>query len=94
MSYPAAVTTTAPPPQTRDTAADRTAPPAGDGDAGDGDAGDGPAAAGDPFTAEEYAQFAAEDGRAGRVIGWLLCFLFVYTILVASAAIWWTLTGG
>ena len=48
----------------------------------------------DPFTAEEYAQFAAEDGRAGRVIGWLLCFLFVYTIFVASAAIWWTLTGG
>ena len=48
----------------------------------------------DPFTAEEYARFAEEDGRAGRVIGWLLCFLFVYTILVASAAIWWTLNAG
>ena len=48
----------------------------------------------DPFTEEEYAQFAAEDGRAGRIIGWLLCFLFVYTILVASAAIWWTIEAG
>ena len=51
-----------------------------------------PAAA--PFTAEEYRQFAAEDGRAGRFIGWLLCALFVYTILVASAAIWWTMHAG
>ena len=51
-----------------------------------------PAAA--PFTAEEYRQFAAEDGRAGRFIGWLLCALFVYTILVASAAIWWTTHAG
>ena len=59
-----------------------SAPPAGDGVNG---------TPGDPFTAEEYRQFAADDGRAGRVIGWLLCALFVYTILVASAAIWWTL---
>ncbi|NNJ25603.1 hypothetical protein [Alienimonas chondri] len=44
----------------------------------------------DPFTADEYRQFAMEDGRAGKLIGWLLCALFVYTILVASAAIWWT----
>ena len=57
-----------------------------------------PAAAGepgaDPFSGEEYRQFAAEDGRAGTFIGWLLCVLFVYTILVASAAIWWTLNAG
>ncbi|MFH5804017.1 hypothetical protein [Alienimonas sp. DA493] len=46
---------------------------------------------GDPFSADEYRQFAREDGRAGRLIGWLLCALFVYTILVASAAIWWTM---
>ena len=50
-----------------------------------------PAVGGDPFSAAEYRQFAEEDGRAGRFIGWLLCALFVYTILVASAAIWWTL---
>lgn len=49
------------------------------------------AAAADPFSAEEYSQFAKEDGRAGKFIGWLLCTLFVYTILVASAAIWWTM---
>ncbi|QDT17904.1 hypothetical protein [Alienimonas californiensis] len=49
-----------------------------------------PTAGGDPFSADEYRQFAREDGRAGRFIGWLLCALFVYTIIVASAAIWWT----
>ncbi|MEM9701771.1 MAG: hypothetical protein AAF907_04945 [Planctomycetota bacterium] len=50
-----------------------------------------PKRTGEPFTIEEYRQFAAEDGRAGKLIGWLLCALFIYTILVASAAIWWTL---
>ena len=45
----------------------------------------------DPFSVEEYRQFAEEDGRAGQLIGWLLCALFIYTILVASAAIWWTI---
>ena len=77
-----------PPPTADDDATDRPAAPARNGG--------GPAAPAaappDPFSAEEYAQFAAEDGRAGRAIGWLLCFLFVYTILVASAAIWWTVT--
>ena len=78
---------TAPPPA----AEDQAGPPAAEPPA---PAPIPPAPPADPFTAEEYAQFAAEDGRAGRVIGWLLCFLFVYTILVAGAAIWWTLTGG
>ena len=45
----------------------------------------------DPFGAGDYARFEREDRTAGRVIGYLLCFFFVYTILVASAAIWWTL---
>ena len=83
---------TAPPPTEPATTA-ASAPPVGDGES-TAHLHPADAAAADPFTAEEYAQFAAEDGRAGRVIGWLLCFLFVYTILVASAAIWWTLTGG
>ena len=75
-----------------DTAPPPPAPPATDPAATEPAAPEAPPVkpAGDPFTPEEYRQFAAEDGRAGRVIGWLLCGLFVYTILVAAAAIWWT----
>ncbi len=72
--------------------APQTATPAGVAAPGaDGRSSGVPAAGADPFSADEYRQFAMEDGRAGKFIGWLLCVLFVYTILVASAAIWWTI---
>ena len=76
------MTETPPPPTAAEPAAER--PPGGTPPSGDGEPG------ASPFSDEEFRQFAAEDGRAGKVIGWLLCALFVYTILVASAAIWWT----
>jgi hypothetical protein len=31
-----------------------------------------------------------EDVQAGRVMAWLLCFFFLYTIVVTSIAAWWT----
>ena len=80
------MTRTPPPPTAVETVPEdppRNAPPGGDGET-----------VASPFSDEEFRQFAAEDGRAGKVIGWLLCALFVYTILVASAAIWWTANVG
>ncbi|MBA3313149.1 MAG: hypothetical protein M3552_13435 [Planctomycetota bacterium] len=43
-----------------------------------------------PFGAEEMQDLDREDVEAGRVIAWLLCFFFLYTIVVMSIAAWWT----
>ena len=43
-----------------------------------------------PFSHEELAQFDSDDTTAGRNIGKLLATIFLYTIIVMSAAAWWT----
>lgn len=43
-----------------------------------------------PFDAEELAALDNEDVQAGRVMAWLLCFFFLYTIVVTALAAWWT----
>lgn len=43
-----------------------------------------------PFDAEELAALDREDVQAGRVIARLLCFFFLYTIVVTALAGWWT----
>ena len=43
-----------------------------------------------PFDAEELAALDQEDVQAGRVMARLLCFFFLYTIVVTAIAAWWT----
>jgi len=43
-----------------------------------------------PFGDEEMQDLDREDVQAGRVMAWLLCFFFLYTIVVTSIAAWWT----
>lgn len=42
------------------------------------------------FGADELATLDREDGEAGKVIAQLLCFFFLYTIVVMVIAAWWT----
>lgn len=42
------------------------------------------------LSAEEYAALDREDVQAGRLIGRLLAFFFLYTIVVTILAAWWT----
>ena len=44
-----------------------------------------------PFSNEELGQFKADDIQAGRTIGKLLSTLFIYTVIIMSVVIWWTL---
>ncbi len=43
-----------------------------------------------PFGPEEQASLDQEDAEAGKLIGRLLSFLFLYTIVVTSLVAWWT----
>jgi hypothetical protein len=43
-----------------------------------------------PFDAEELAALDREDVQAGKVMARLLCFFFLYTIVVTVIAAWWT----
>ena len=43
-----------------------------------------------PFGAEELAALDQEDVEAGKVMARLLCFFFLYTIVVTVIAAWWT----
>ncbi|MGC1274743.1 MAG: hypothetical protein WBC44_13640 [Planctomycetaceae bacterium] len=43
-----------------------------------------------PFDAEELAALDQEDVQAGRVMARLLCFFFLYTVVVTALAGWWT----
>ena len=43
-----------------------------------------------PFDAEELADLDREDAQAGKVMARLLCFFFLYTIVVTVIAAWWT----
>lgn len=43
------------------------------------------------FTDEELQQFEADDQSAGTAIARILSTLFVYTLIVMSIALWWTL---
>ena len=42
------------------------------------------------FDDAELAALDSEDVQAGRVIARLLCFFFLYTIVVCAIAGWWT----
>ena len=43
-----------------------------------------------PFGPEEQASLEREDAQAGKLIGRLLSFLFLYTIVVTVLVAWWT----
>lgn len=43
-----------------------------------------------PLSAEEFAALDREDVEAGKLIGRLLAFFFLYTIVVTILAAWWT----
>ena len=43
-----------------------------------------------PFDREDLAQFDSDDISAGRAIGKMLAFFFLYTVVVMSLAAWWT----
>ncbi|HEX6985817.1 MAG TPA: hypothetical protein VF170_10585 [Planctomycetaceae bacterium] len=43
-----------------------------------------------PFDAEELAALDREDVQAGKVMARLLCFFFLYTVVVTIIAAWWT----
>ena len=43
-----------------------------------------------PFDAEELAALDREDVEAGKAMARLLCFFFLYTIIVTVIAAWWT----
>lgn len=47
-------------------------------------------AASPQLSADEYAALDREDVQAGRLIGRLLAFFFLYTIFVTILAAWWT----
>ena len=50
-----------------------------------------PPQAGPPMIdADELSSLDGEDVQAGKVIAQLLCFFFLYTIVVMSIAAWWT----
>ncbi len=51
---------------------------------------DAPPVPATPFREEEMRDLDREDVQAGRVMAWLLCFFFLYTIVVTSIAAWWT----
>jgi hypothetical protein len=44
----------------------------------------------DTLAPSEFAALDREDSQAGRVIGWLLAFFFLYTIVVSILVAWWT----
>ena len=50
-------------------------------------------AAGSPavFTDGEWQQFQAEDESAGRSICKILSTLFLYTLIIVSIVVWWTI---
>jgi len=43
-----------------------------------------------PLSPDEYAALDREDAQAGKLIGRLLAFFFLYTIVVTILAAWWT----
>jgi hypothetical protein len=43
-----------------------------------------------PFDAQELEDLDREDVQAGKVMAQLLCFFFLYTIVVTTIAAWWT----
>ncbi len=45
-----------------------------------------------PFDREDLAQFDSDDVSAGRAIGKMLAFFFLYTIFAMSLAAYWTWT--
>lgn len=50
-----------------------------------------PTQAGPPMIdADELKSLDGEDVQAGKVIAQLLCFFFLYTIVVTIIAAWWT----
>jgi hypothetical protein len=51
---------------------------------------DTPNAPASPFGEGEMQDLDREDVQAGRVMAWLLCFFFLYTIVVTIIAAWWT----
>lgn len=44
----------------------------------------------DSFAPGEFAALDREDVQAGKTIGWLLAFFFLYTIVVSVLVAWWT----
>ena len=42
------------------------------------------------FNQAEIEQFDADDTVAGRAIGKMLSWFFLYTVIVMSLAAWWT----
>lgn len=44
------------------------------------------------FTEEELQQFEVDDRSAGTAIARILSTLFIYTLIVMSIALWWTLS--
>ncbi len=49
-----------------------------------------PPAPATPLSPEEFAALEREDVQAGKLIGRLLAFFFLYTIVVTILAAWWT----
>ena len=45
-----------------------------------------------PFDREDLQQFDRDDVSAGRAIGKMLAFFFLYTIIAMSLAAYWTWT--
>jgi hypothetical protein len=45
-----------------------------------------------PFDREDLQQFDQDDVSAGRAIGKMLAFFFLYTIIAMSIAAYWTWT--
>jgi hypothetical protein len=43
------------------------------------------------FEIEELEQFRSDDAAAARTIGKILSTLFLYTLIVMSLVVWWTL---
>lgn len=43
------------------------------------------------FQATEIEQFDQDDVQAGRAIGKMLSFFFLYTIIAMAISAWWTL---
>ena len=43
------------------------------------------------FTTAEIGQFSEEDNSAGRTIGTLLSTLFLYTVIIMTIVLWWTM---
>jgi hypothetical protein len=45
-----------------------------------------------PFNRDDIAQFDADDVAAGKSIGVMLSWFFLYTVVVMSLAAWWTIS--